>query len=382
MIYLDNAATSLIKPDLVRDRLMENFNKIGNPSRGFNKISLETSRMVLETRIKLAKFFNIKDPRRISFTNNATEALNIAISSFIDEKSHVITSVMEHNSVLRPLYLKEAKGTSISYIDIKKDKRTKAILDLDSLEDLLEENTRAIVISHVSNLSGNITDLRRISAFAKAHGLILIVDCAQSAGLLDIDVEKYGIDVLCFTGHKSLFAIQGIGGIYLREGLNPSPIKVGGSGINSFDKNHPTKMPEALEAGTINAYGILSLNAGLDFINQIGLNKIRDKEKDLLSYFTKRLKEVPQIIIYGDDNLENRAGIVSISSKKLSSDEISKILAEKYDISTRAGAHCAPLAHKALGTEKDGIVRFSFSYFNEKEEIDQTIAALKEILGD
>ena len=141
-------------------------------------------------------------------------------------------------------------------------------------------------------------------------------------------------------------------------------------------------MPEALEAGTINAYGILSLNAGLDFINEIGLNKIRDKEKELLSYFTKRLKEVPQIIIYGDDNLENRAGIVSISSKKLSSDEIPKILAEKYDISTRAGAHCAPLAHKALGTEKDGIVRFSFSYFNEKEEIDQTIAALKEILGD
>lgn len=382
MIYLDNAATSLIKPDLVRDRLMENFNKIGNPSRGFNKISLETSRMVLETRIKLAKFFNIKDPRRISFTNNATEALNIAISSFIDGKSHVITSVMEHNSVLRPLYLKEAKGTTISYIDIKKDKRIRAILDLDSLEDLLKENTRAIVISHVSNLSGNITDLRRISTFAKAHGLILIVDSAQSAGLLDIDVEKYGIDVLCFTGHKSLFAIQGIGGIYVRAGLNPRPIKVGGSGINSFDKSHPTKMPEALEAGTINAYGILSLNAGLDFINDIGLNKIRDKEKDLLSYFTKRLKEVPQIIIYGDDNLENRSGIVSISSKKLSSDEISKILAEKYDISTRAGAHCAPLAHKALGTEKDGIVRFSFSYFNEKEEIDQTIAALKEILGD
>lgn len=382
MIYLDNAATSLIKPDLVRDRLMENFNKIGNPSRGFNKISLETSRMVLETRIKLAKFFNIKDPRRISFTNNATEALNIAISSFIDGKSHVITSVMEHNSVLRPLYLKEAKGTTISYIDIKKDKRIRARLDLDSLEDLLKENTRAIVISHVSNLSGNITDLRRISTFAKAHGLILIVDSAQSAGLLDIDVEKYGIDVLCFTGHKSLFAIQGIGGIYVREGLNPRPIKVGGSGINSFDKIHPTKMPEALEAGTINAYGILSLNAGLDFINGLGLKKIRDKEKDLLSYFTKRLKDLPQIISYGDDDLEKRAGIVSISSKKLSSDIISKLLAEKYDISTRAGAHCAPLAHKALGTEKDGIVRFSFSYFNEKEEIDQTIAALKEILGD
>ncbi|WP_276864137.1 aminotransferase class V-fold PLP-dependent enzyme [Anaerococcus tetradius] len=382
MIYLDNAATSLIKPDLVRDRLMENFNKIGNPSRGFNKISLETSRMVLETRIKLAKFFNIKDPRRISFTNNATEALNIAISSFIDGESHVITSVMEHNSVLRPLYLKEAKGTTISYIDIKKDKRIRAILDLDSLEDLLKENTRAIVISHVSNLSGNITDLRRISTFAKAHGLILIVDSAQSAGLLDIDVEKYGIDVLCFTGHKSLFAIQGIGGIYVREGLNPRPIKVGGSGINSFDKSHPTKMPEALEAGTINAYGILSLNAGLDFINGLGLKKIRDKEKELLSYFTKRLKDLPQIISYGDDDLEKRAGIVSISSKKLSSDIISKLLAEKYDISTRAGAHCAPLAHKALGTEKDGIVRFSFSYFNEKEEIDQTIAALKEILGD
>lgn len=382
MIYLDNAATSLIKPDLVRDRLMENFNKIGNPSRGFNKISLETSRMVLETRIKLAKFFNIKDPRRISFTNNATEALNIAISSFVDEKSHVITSVMEHNSVLRPLYLKEAKGTTISYIDIKKDKRIRAILDLDSLEDLLKENTRAIVISHVSNLSGNITNLRRISTFAKAHGLILIVDSAQSAGLLDIDVEKYGIDVLCFTGHKSLFAIQGIGGIYVREGLNPRPIKVGGSGINSFDKIHPTKMPEALEAGTINAYGILSLNAGLDFINEIGLKKIREKEKDLLSYFTKRLKDLPQIISYGDDDLEKRAGIVSISSKKLSSDIISKLLAEKYDIATRAGAHCAPLAHKALGTEKDGLVRFSLSYFNEKEEIDQTIAALKEILGD
>ncbi len=380
MIYLDNAATTLVKPDLVKERLIENFDKIGNPSRGFNEISLNTGRMVLATRIKLASLFNIKNPRRLAFCSNATEALNIAISSFIGRDDHVITSLIEHNSVLRPLYLKEKEGAELSFVGLKDDKE--GILDYEMMEGLVRKNTKAFVISHASNFTGNITDLSKVSDFCKKHGLLLIVDAAQSAGLIDIDVEKYGIDVLCFTGHKALYGLTGTGGIYIRDGLNPHALKVGGSGINSFDKDHPPTMPEVLEAGTINAYGILSLNASLDFINQIGLANIRKKEKDLLIYFDKSLREIPNLTIYGDKDLDKRVGILAINPSKISANDLAQILAEKYHIATRAGAHCAPLCHKALGTEEAGLVRFSLSYFNSKEEIDEAIKALKEILGD
>lgn len=380
MIYLDNAATSLIKPDLVKERLIENFDKIGNPSRGFNKISLASLHMVLDTRKKLARLFNIKDPRRIAFTSNATEALNIAISSFVGKDDHVITSVIDHNSVLRPLYLKEAEGAEITFIDFKD--RKEGLLNYNSIEVMIKPNTKAIIISHVSNVTGNITDLYFLSKLCKKHDLILIVDAAQSAGLLDIDVEKIGIDCLCFTGHKALFAMQGIGGIYIREGLVPKPIKVGGAGFASFDKNHPRQMPDALEAGTLNGHGILSLNASLDYINETGLANIRKKDTDLLSYFTKRLEEILDIEIFGAKDLSSRVGIVALRSSKIPSDRLAQILSDDYDIATRSGAHCAPLCHKALGTDSCGLVRFSFSYFNEKEEIDQVILALKEILGE
>lgn len=380
MIYLDNAATSLIKPDFVKKRLIENFDKIGNPSRGFNEISLDSLHMVLDTRKKLARFFNIKDPRQISFTSNATEALNIAINSFVGEDDHVITSVIDHNSVLRPLYLKEHEGTELSFIDFKD--RKEGILDYESIEGLIRKNTRAIIISHVSNVTGNITDLDFISKICNKHKLLLIVDCAQSAGLIDIDVEKYGIDCLCFTGHKALFALQGIGGIYIREDLEVMPIKVGGSGFSSFDKNHPSKMPDLLEAGTPNGHGILSLNASLDYINSLGLSDIRKKDLDLLTYFSKRLEEIPDIEIFGVKDLTKRVGIVALKPLKISSDRLAQTLSDKYGIATRSGAHCAPLCHKALGTGDCGLVRFSFSYFNKNEEIDQVISALKEILGD
>ena len=380
MIYLDSAATSLIKPDFVKERLIENFYKIGNPSRGFNEISLDSLHMVLDTRKKLARFFNIRDPRQIAFTSNATEALNIAINSFVGKDDHVITSVIDHNSVLRPLYLKEKEGAELSFIDFKD--RKEGVLAYESIEGLIKENTKAIIISHVSNVTGNITDLDFISKICKKHNLLLIVDCAQSAGLIDIDVERYAIDCLCFTGHKALLALQGIGGIYIREGLNPKAIKVGGSGFSSFDKNHPSKMPDALEAGTPNGHGILSLNASLDYINSVGLSDIRKKDLDLLTYFSQRLEEIPDIEIFGDRDLSKRVGIVSLRSLKIPSDRLAQILSDKYGIATRSGAHCAPLCHKALGTEACGLIRFSFSYFNEKEEIDQVISALKEILGD
>lgn len=380
MIYLDNAATSLIKPDSVKKRLIENFDRIGNPSRGFNEISLDSLQMVLDTRKKLARFFNIKDPRQIAFTSNATEALNIAINSFVGKNDHVITSVIDHNSVLRPLYLKEHEGTKLSFIDFKD--RKEGILDYESIEGLIRKNTRAIIISHVSNVTGNITDLDFISKICNKHKLLLIVDCAQSAGLIDIDVEKYDIDCLCFTGHKALFALQGIGGIYIREDLEVKPIKVGGSGFSSFDKSHPSKMPDLLEAGTPNGHGILSLNASLDYINSLGLSDIRKKDLDLLTYFSKRLEEIPDIEIFGVKDLTKRVGIVALKPLKISSDRLAQTLSDKYGIATRSGAHCAPLCHKALGTGDCGLVRFSFSYFNKNEEIDQVISALKEILGD
>lgn len=383
MIYFDNAATTMTKPQEVYDNLLEAVNHVGNNGRGFNSASLDTSRKILDTRVKLAKLFNIDKATNIAFTSNATEALNIAINGIFKKGDHVITSVAEHNSVLRPLYRLKDKGIiDISFIETIKgddDLVRQGILDLDQLGQLIKPNTKAIVITHASNVTGNITDLRKISDFAKAHDLILIVDAAQTAGIIDIDVEKMGIDVLCFTGHKGLMGLQGTGGIYVRDGVDISPLKVGGSGIKSFDKIHPLSMPEKLEAGTLNGHGIIALNGGVSFILDKGVNNLKAHEDELKNYFVSKLLELDDIIFYGNPDLSQRVGIVSINIGAIDSSKAADILASKYDIAIRAGAHCAPLMHKALATDQQGLLRFSFSYFNTKQECDQAISAIAEI---
>ena len=375
MIYLDSSATSFLKPPQVAEAVFRSFNTIGNAGRGAHAPTLNASRLIYDTREKLAALFGTPDPSRIAFTCNATEALNIAIHGAIHPGEHVITTACEHNSVLRPLYLKEKEGTELTIIPADKKGRIR----YDLLESSVKSNTSAIVLTHASNLSGNVTDLAFVANFAKKHGLLLIVDASQTAGSLPINVVKMGIDILCFTGHKGLFGPQGTGGLYVREGLTLSPLKSGGSGIHSFDRQHPTDMPTALEAGTLNGHGIAGLNAGLDYILSTGVKNIHAKEISLARRFVNGISDISDLKLYGDIDAPLRTPIISLNIGNMSSASVSDILWEDYEICVRAGAHCAPLMHKTFGTEKQGAVRFSFSCFNTEAEIDTAIQAMHEI---
>ena len=376
MIYLDNAATTIHKPEGVAQAMVQALSSLGNSGRGAHEATLDASRIIYGTREKLARLFGIKDPMRIAFTCNATESLNIAINGLFEKGDHVITTMCEHNSVLRPLYRLEENGVELSILPAD----SKGVPMYGELERLIQKNTRAIVITHASNLSGNVTDLGRVSAIAQKYKLLLVVDASQSAGCIPIDVEKMGIDVLCFTGHKGLMGPQGTGGIYVREGLKIRPLKVGGSGVHSYDREHPKEMPTALEAGTLNGTGIAGLFSSLDFILDTGVETIHKKEMKLAKRFFDGIKDLPEVTVYGDWENSERTAIVSVNLGTEESGQVSDWLWEDYGIAVRAGAHCAPLMHKALGTEKQGAVRFSFSYFNTEEEVDAAIQALKEIL--
>ena len=376
MIYLDNAATTIHKPEGVAQAMVQALSSLGNSGRGAHEATLDASRIIYGTREKLARLFGIKDPMRIAFTCNATESLNIAINGLFEKGDHVITTMCEHNSVLRPLYRLEENGVELSILPAD----SKGVPMYGELERLIQQNTRAIVITHASNLSGNVTDLGRVSAITQKYKLLLVVDASQSAGCIPIDVEKMGIDVLCFTGHKGLMGPQGTGGIYVREGLKIRPLKVGGSGVHSYDREHPKEMPTALEAGTLNGTGIAGLFSSLDFILDTGVETIHKKEMKLAKRFFDGIKDLPEVIVYGDWQNSERTAIVSVNLGTEESGQVSDWLWEDYGIAVRAGAHCAPLMHKALGTEKQGAVRFSFSYFNTEEEVDTAIQALKEIL--
>lgn len=380
MIYFDNAATTMKKPPQVSEAVLNALGNMGNSGRGAHGATLGASRIIYDTRVLLGELFGISAPERIAFTSNATEALNTAISGMFKKGDHVITTECEHNSVLRPLYRKEKEGVELTILPtLKNEKRKQGILDYASLENAVKPNTKAIVITHVSNLTGNITDLESVSSFAKKHGLLLVADASQSAGVLPLNVEKLGIDVLCFTGHKGLLGPQGTGGIYVREGVEIQPLKVGGSGVHSYDKNHPSQMPAALEAGTLNAHGIAGLHGALEYLKETGIETIRQKEMELLKYFLEGVCEIEGITLYGNPELEHRVATVALNIRNYDSGEVADWLWEEYEIAVRSGAHCAPLMHNALGTKEQGAVRFSFSHYNTKEETDIAIRALREI---
>ena len=380
MIYFDNAATTMKKPPQVSEAVLNALGNMGNSGRGAHGATLGASRIIYDTRVLLGDLFGISAPERIAFTSNATEALNTAISGMFKKGDHVITTECEHNSVLRPLYRKEKEGVELTILPtLKNEKRKQGILDYASLENAVKPNTKAIVITHVSNLTGNITDLESVSSFAKKHGLLLVADASQSAGVLPLNVEKLGIDVLCFTGHKGLLGPQGTGGIYVREGVEIQPLKVGGSGVHSYDKNHPSQMPAALEAGTLNAHGIAGLHGALEYLKETGIETIRQKEMELLKYFLEGVREIEGITLYGNPELEHRVATVALNIRNYDSGEVADWLWEEYEIAVRSGAHCAPLMHNALGTKEQGAVRFSFSHYNTKEETDIAIRALREI---
>ncbi len=377
MIYLDNSATTLIKPPQVAQAVYDAINTMGNSGRGAYNSSISSSMVLYETRELIAEMFNLHYPEQVAFTLNATEALNTAINGLISYNDHIITTELEHNSVLRPLYRLEEKGTELTIIKANDWGNINYI----DIEKAIKYNTKAIVCTHCSNLTGNVLDIAKIGEICKRHNILFILDASQSAGIFDIDMEKQNIDVVCFTGHKSLYGPQGTGGICIKKGVNISPLKVGGSGIKTFEKTAPSSMPEHIEAGTVNSHSIAGLKAGLEFIQKTGISKIREKENMLVDLFYNSIKNIKDIKIYGDFSTKERGPIVSLNLGNYSSSSVSDELFERFEIATRSGGHCSPLMHKALSTEKQGAVRFSFSYFNTKDEVLFASKALK-ILGE
>ena len=375
MIYLDNAATTLHKPPQVEQAMLDALRTAGTPGRGAHEPTLHASRLVCAARCAAAKLLNAPDPSCIAFTANATQALNTALGGLFRPGDHIITTVCEHNSVLRPLYRLRENGMSLSFTTADEKGR----LQYDQWEGFLRPETRALVVTGASNVTGNGTDLARAAEFAHRHGLLLIVDAAQTAGELPLNVQVLGIDVLCFTGHKALLGPQGTGGLYVRPGLSVRPLVVGGSGVHSFDEQHPAQMPTALEAGTLNVPGLAGLCAGVEWILAQGVETLARREQALTVLFYERIRDLPNVKIYGDPEMTPRAPIVSLNIGDEDSARIADILWEEYGICVRAGAHCAPLMHKALGTAEQGTVRFSFSHFNTEAEVLQAAAAVREL---
>lgn len=377
MIYFDNAATSINKPKQVIDAVVYAMNNFGNASRGVNGASLNSMRTVFETRSLLNKFFNGYGESQVCFTSNATEALNIALFGCIEANDHVITTITEHNSVLRPLnVLKNNKNIQVDYVSADAN----GILNYEEFEKYIKHNTKLIVVNHCSNVTGNIVDIKKIGEIAKKYNAIFVVDASQTAGYLNIDVKNCGIDILCLTGHKSMLGPQGTGSIIVNDKVDIKPFKHGGSGIKTFNLTHPEEMPVKLEAGTLNVHGIAGLGAAVKYINNYGIEKIRKQEIELASYFYERAKKIKNIRFYGDySNFENRAPIIALNIGSLDSAIVSDFLNTNYDISIRSGGHCAPKIHEHFKTKEQGIVRFSFGFNNTKDEIDIAIEALEKL---
>ncbi|MBR6526428.1 MAG: aminotransferase class V-fold PLP-dependent enzyme [Lachnospiraceae bacterium] len=375
MIYFDNAATTLHKPDCVIQAVTHAMSTFGNPGRSIHEGSLAASRAIYETRLALAQLFHAEDPQCIAFTANATESLNIAIKGTLHPGDHVITTALEHNSVLRPLYEMEDAGVELTILPAD----PLGNIDYDDFSTALRPHTKAIVCTHASNLTGNLLDVERIGDFARQHDLLLIVDASQTAGAIPIDVQAMHIHILCFTGHKGLLGPQGTGGLYVRRELQVRPLLSGGSGVQTYLRSHPAQMPTALEAGTLNAHGLAGLRAAISYLQETTIDQIRKQELSLMQAFYDGVKDIDGITVYGDFSTTERCPIVSLNVRDYDSGEVSDVLFEQYQIATRPGAHCAPLMHQALGTVRQGAVRFSFSHTNTLEEIYTAVSALQEL---
>ena len=374
--YMDNAATSFPKPECVYEAIdYFNRNMGGNPGRGSSHQTLEASSVLMEARNHLADLFNIKDSLQIAFTSNVTEAINIALKGLLKSGDHVITTSLEHNAVARPLYVMSRRGIEWTTVPCT----PYGELDPEAIRRSIRSNTRLICMLHASNVVGSIMPIKEAGKIAREQGIFFMVDAAQTAGVLPIDVEDDGIDILCFTGHKALLGPQGTGGIYVRPGLTLQTLKEGGTGSLSEDLEHPSIMPDHLEAGTLNTPGIAGLLAGVRFIEQEGLATIRGHEKSLSKLLMEGLRDIPCIRLYGPGDADKQTAVIAFNVQGMDCGDLSFHLDHDYNIVTRSGLHCAPLAHSALGTLEEGACRLSLGYFSTEEEVEYVVKAVADI---
>jgi len=377
-IYFDNAATSWPKPDVMMQAMIDFNNGVGaNPGRSCHRLSVEASRIIFNTRETIASIIGADDPDTVIFTRNATEGLNTILRGFLKPGDHVVTSSMEHNSVMRPLRALELDGIELS---IARCSSAGDILPDDILASI-KDNTRMIIVTHASNVTGTITPIADISDIASKYGVVLVVDAAQTVGSVAIDVIDSGVDILVFTGHKSLYGPQGTGGFYIKRGLEMliAPLERGGTGSRSEFEEQPEFMPDRFESGTPNTIGIAGLGATARHISDIGIDKIHNKEINLMKMFVDGISTIGGIKVYGNIDTTMRTPLVSFNIDGMMPSDISYYLDERFNILSRPGLHCAPSAHRTLGTFPYGTVRFSFGMFTTEEEIEASVKAIKTI---
>lgn len=375
MIYLDNAATTFPKPIsvyLAVEDCIKNY--CANPGRGSHDLSLKCELKIIECRERIARLLNVKDPMRIIFTSNTTEGLNLAIKGVLKPEDHVITTMIEHNSVLRPLEAMRSLGVEVTMIPVDNE----GYISVANITNSVKKNTKAVIINHGSNVLGTVQDISAIGSLCKTLGILFIVDGAQTVGYLDINVEEMNIDILAFPGHKSLLGLQGIGGIYISPNIELKPLKEGGTGSLSNSMIQPTFLPDKFESGTVNTPGIVGLSEGVNFILNTGSNNIRKHESELIKQLTEELRKLPYIKLYGELDSYIKAPVLSFNIDGFDSSEVGELLNEK-NFCVRCGYHCCPMIHKIIGTSNTGTVRVSPGYFNSNVDIEQFIIAIENI---
>ncbi|MHB8108478.1 MAG: aminotransferase class V-fold PLP-dependent enzyme [Syntrophorhabdaceae bacterium] len=374
MIYLDNAATSFPKPSETIAALNHFVRDIGgNPGRSGHTLSLEAARIIFEARERLTAFIGMKDSERLIFTQNGTESLNMALLGLLKENDHVVTTTMEHNSVMRPLeYLRIARGVRYSTVPCS----PQGILDRNKLASVLKPDTRAVVINHGSNVTGAVQSLAGIKDMI--GNACLVVDACQTMGSIPVNMEEMNVDILCFSGHKSLFSIQGVGALYARAGIELEPLKFGGTGSKSESIEHPTFLPDKYECGTPNTPGIASLLGGLTFIEQEGLPVISERKQTLRKRLLDRLRDIPGMLVYGHDTDDCYLAIIAFNIKDKLPSEVGHEL-NKRSMFVRIGLHCSPAAHQTIGSFPQGSLRVSPGYFTTDNDIDEFAKTVRDI---
>jgi len=376
-IYFDNAATSWPKPAPVCAALRDYLGDAGgNPGRSGHRMSVAAARIIENAREGLAELLNVSDPSRIVFTQNATHALNLALYGLLQTGDHVVTTSIEHNSVMRPLRHLESRGVEVTVVASASD----GTLDVPSLQRAIRPGrTRLLVTTHASNVVGTLSPVAELAVMARERSIFYLVDAAQTAGAVPIDVQKMGVDMLAFTGHKALLGPTGTGGLYIREGIELAPLMRGGTGSDSAREIQPPFMPDAHESGTLNLAGIAGLGAGVRFLSELGVQTVRTHERKLVAQFLTGASEISGIKLFGPRDADLQCGVVSFNVAGAVPSEVGLLLDQSFSIMARTGLHCSPSAHRTLGTFPEGTVRFSFGWFNTPAEVEMALQALQEI---